>query len=91
MFFIRRLYLIVDGSMNKVINVFVSTLALNHLLMHNKCMRVHCPTIFVWCSLLLLVAITAINVCVVHANYSCRCLQTHEIAVKSIASRFSHF
>ena len=32
----------------------------------------------VWWSLLLLVAITAINVCAVHANFLCRCLQTCE-------------
>ena len=72
MFVTRRLYLIGDGShedyWNKEIKVFVSELALNHLHMHNKHTCVHCPRILVWCSVLLLMAITAINVCAVHAN-----------------------
>ena len=38
-------------------------------------MHVHCPRMLMWCSLLLLVVITVINVCAVHANLLCRCLQ----------------
>ena len=59
--------------------MFVSASALNRLHIHNKCTRVHCPRMLVWCSLLLLVAIKAINVCAVHANFSWKCLQTREI------------
>ena len=87
MFVIRCLYLISDDShedyLNKGNDVFVSALALNRLRMHNKRMRVprrvYCPRMLVWCSLLLLVAITAINVHAVHANLLYRCLQTREI------------
>ena len=80
MFVARCLYLSGDGShKDKVINVYVSALTLNRLCMQNKRTHVHCPRTFVWYSLLLLVMVIAINVCAVHANLSCRCLQTHEI------------
>ena len=39
----------------------------------------HCPRMLMWCSLLLLAAITAINVHAVHVNLLCMCLQTREI------------
>ena len=78
----RYFYLIVDGShedyWNKIINVFVSALASNLLRMHNKRTSVHCPRMLMWCSLLLLVAITAIKVHAVHSNFLCRSLQTCE-------------
>ena len=69
MLVIRHRCLIDDGMAshkdywNKVANVYVSALALNCLCMH---MRVYCLKIPMWCSLLLLVLITVINVCAVH-------------------------
>ena len=45
--------------------------------MHNKHTRVHCPRMLVWCSLLLLVVIAAINVHAVHANLLCKCLHNN--------------
>ena len=56
--------------MNKIINVYVPALALNFLCMHNKRTSVHCPRMLVWYSLLLLVAVTAINMHALHTNLS---------------------
>ena len=50
----------------------VSGLALNRLCMHNIRTRVHCRRMLVWCSLLSLVVITAINVYAVHAKFVMR-------------------
>ena len=48
--------------------------------MHNKYMHAHCPRMLVWCcGLLLLTAMTAINVCAVCVNLSCKCLQSRNI------------
>ena len=47
--------------------------------MHNKCKYVHCSRMLMWCSLLLLVAITVINMCALHTNVLCRCLQMRKI------------
>ena len=47
--------------------------------MHNKHTLVHYPRMLMWCSLLSLAAIIAINVQAALVNLSCKCLQTHEI------------
>ena len=69
----------VTKIMNKVIHAYVSALALKCLHKQNKCTRVHCPRMLMWCSLLLLAVITAINMHAVHVNLPCTCLQTREI------------
>ena len=81
---LRNLYLISDSShedyLNKVRNnVFVQLLALNSLCMHNKHTHGYSTRMLVWCSLLLLVAITEINVHAMHVKFLCRCLQTRGI------------
>ena len=48
--------------------VFVFALALNRLGMHDKHTCFHCPRILVLCSLLLLMAITVINVHAMNTN-----------------------
>ena len=44
--------------------------------LHNKRTYFYCPTMLMWCNLLLLMAIKVIKVCTVYANFSSMCLQT---------------
>ena len=76
MFVTRLLYLIVDGSHEDYWNKgFVSVLALNRLCISIINVRM---SIALEC-LCGGVAITVFNMHAVHANFSCKCLQTCEI------------
>ena len=57
---------------------FLAFPSLNHWRMHTKCARVLCPSILVWCSLQVTRGNHEDNVRVVHAKFSCSCVQTRE-------------